>query len=89
MTREAQILQILTTTFQPTHLTVRNSSAGHRGHQGASAESHFDVTIVSETFSGMTRIARHRAVNTALKSLFDDGLHALAIVAKSPDEVVS
>ena len=87
MTREAQILQILTTTFQPTHLTVRNSSAGHRGHQGASSESHFDVTIISEAFGGMARIARHRAVNAALKPLFDDGLHALAIVAKSPDEL--
>lgn len=85
-TRETRILSLLTTTFQPLHLTVRNSSAGHRGHQGASAESHFDVHIVSETFSGMSRIARHRAVNAALKMLFEEGLHALSIVALSPEE---
>jgi BolA protein len=84
--RESCILALLTTTFQPLHLTVRNSSAGHRGHQGASAESHFDVHIVSDTFTGMSRIARHRAVNAALKSLFDEGLHALTIVAMSPEE---
>jgi len=89
MTREAQILQLLTTEFQPNHLTVRNSSAGHRGHQGASAESHFDVTIVSDTFTGMSRIARHRAVNAALKPLFDDGLHALVIVARAPEEAAA
>jgi BolA protein len=88
-TRESRILTLLTTHFHPLHLTVRNSSAGHRGHQGASAESHFDVHIVSEAFVGMSRIARHRAVNSALKPLFEEGLHALSIVALSPQEASS
>jgi BolA protein len=87
MNRETRISELLTATFQPIKLSIRNSSAGHRGHQGASAESHFDVHIVSNTFTGMSRIARHRAVNAALKALFEDGLHALSIVALSPEEV--
>jgi BolA family transcriptional regulator, general stress-responsive regulator len=85
MNREERITEQLTAAFHPLQLTVTNSSAGHKGHQGASAESHFDVHIVSESFVGMSRIAKHRAVNAALKNLFDEGLHALSIVAIAPE----
>lgn len=85
-TREAKLRHLLETTFSPTHLVIHNTSEGHRGHRHASGESHFDVKIVSEQFSGMSRIARHRAINAAAQPLFDEGLHALAIRAQSPEE---
>jgi stress-induced morphogen len=46
--------------------------------------SHFRVTIVSERFTGLARVARHRLVYDALRSLIPQGMHALAIEARSP-----
>jgi len=72
--------------FAPVTLTVVDDSAKHAGHAGARAggESHFTVHIVSETFVGLSRVARHRAVYEVLQPMFDAGLHALVIDAKAP-----
>ena len=85
----AQIHTALENAFAPTHLQVIDDSARHAGHAGARAggESHFTVVIVSEAFAGMSRVARHRAVYAPLQPLFDAGLHALAIDAKTPAEL--
>lgn len=75
-------------TFAPAALEVIDDSAKHAGHAGArpQGESHFTVRITSERFEGLSRVARHRAVYEVLKPLFDQGLHALAIDARSPAE---
>ncbi|TNY21791.1 bola-like protein-domain-containing protein [Rhodotorula diobovata] len=79
--------------LQPTTLDITNDSSKHRHHApmkaigGGDGETHFTVSVVSERFEGMRVIQRHRLVNDALKPLFDAGLHALAIRAKSPKEV--
>lgn len=84
----ASIHQLLEARFQPTVLQVVDDSAKHAGHAGAreGGQSHFTVTVVSESFTGLSRVERHRAVYDALKPVFDGGLHALVIVAKTPGE---
>jgi BolA-like protein 1 len=50
------------------------------------SESHFKVFVVSEKFEGMSVLARHRAVNDAVRNK-DTGelpVHALSIQAKTP-----
>lgn len=77
--------------FQPERLAVINESHHHAGHQPditGEGETHMRVRIVSEHFSGMTRLARHRAVNDLLKPELDAGLHALAIETAAPGEPV-
>jgi len=71
--------------FQPTHLEVRDDSEMHRGHAGyrEGGESHFTVTIRSEAFAGMSRLARHRAVHQALGPEIVGRLHALALKIES------
>jgi BolA family transcriptional regulator, general stress-responsive regulator len=75
--------------FSPALLEVVNQSASHKGHAGddGSAETHFDVTIVSENFAGMSRPARHRAVYALLDEEFKTGLHALALRLLTPSEM--
>jgi BolA family transcriptional regulator, general stress-responsive regulator len=87
-TRKDRIEDTLTRTFAPQRLVVIDESHQHAGHQGmdGAAGTHIRVRIVTETFAGMTRIARHRAVTDALKSEIDDGLHALAIEPAAPGE---
>lgn len=70
--------------LEPTHLEIINESHMHSGPPNR--ETHFRVVIVAAAFTSMNRVARHRAVQGPLKPLFNEGLHALAIEALSPQE---
>lgn len=90
MSVQTEIERLLEAAFQPERLAVINESDKHAGHRPAEEgnETHMRVRIVSPGFSGMTRVARHRAINDVLKPAFDEGLHALAIEAAAPGEPV-
>jgi len=72
--------------LQPVSLHVRDDSAAHAGHAGAREGGHYSVTLVSERFAGLARVARHRLVYDALGPLMREGIHALAIDARTPEE---
>lgn len=75
----------LTSIFQPTYLQVINES--HRHNVPKNSETHFKVVIVSETFmTTKNLIERHRMVNAALKEQLAGPVHALSIVAKTPQQ---
>jgi BolA protein len=51
------------------------------------AETHFKVVVVSPKFERINSpVYRHRMIHECLQKEFDDGLHALSIVAKSPSQ---
>jgi BolA protein len=85
-----QIEDRLTQALTPAVLKVTDDSALHAGHseQARAGESHFTVEIVSEAFTGQSRVQRHRLVNQALGDLLKAQVHALAIKAKAPEEAV-
>ena len=57
----ARIEQILTERFRPQQFELRDDSALHVGHPGAtSGGGHYHVRIVSAEFEGKTRLERHR-----------------------------
>lgn len=72
--------------LEPSTLNVDDDSHLHAGHAGAREGRHFTVHIRSSRFQGLGRVARHRLVYDSLGPLSAQGIHALAIVAKSPDE---
>lgn len=78
----------LTTLLTPAYLAISDDSQRHEGHGGwrEGGETHYSIDIVSEMFSGKSRVERHRLVNDALEDAFRDGLHALAIKARAPSE---
>lgn len=65
-----------------TEVEVRDDSHLHAGHAGAREGRHFSVRVVSGRFNGLSRVARHRLVYDALRSLIPQGIHALAIDAR-------
>ena len=69
-----------------TALEVQDDSHLHAGHAGAREGRHFTVQVTSPVFNGLTRVARHRLVYHALRTLIPLGIHALAIDAKAPGE---
>jgi BolA protein len=74
--------------LQPALLIITDDSAKHAGHAGAreGGESHFTVEIVSSAFEGKSRVARQRMVYDLLREEIAQGLHALALVTKTPAE---
>ncbi len=75
-----EITERLTRAFSPTELAVVNESSKHAGHGGddGSGESHFAIRIRAEDLAAMTRVARHRAVQSALGDL-NQRVHAIAL----------
>ena len=80
---EARLRQALA----PLTVTVQDDSAQHAGHAGAREGGHYSVTLVSARFTGLNRVARHRLVYHSMAELMQQGIHALAIDARAPDEV--
>jgi BolA protein len=87
--RAERIRSTLQARFAPVALEVADDSAKHAGHAGArpEGETHYSVLLVSPAFQGMNRVARSRAVHAALEGEFANGLHALALTLRAPEEV--
>lgn len=73
----------LSSAFKIQHLDVINESHMHNVAPGS--ESHFKVTIVSDSFADLMLIKRHRLVNTALEKEIQQ-IHALALHTMTPQE---
>ncbi|KAL3161239.1 hypothetical protein ABBQ38_009604 [Trebouxia sp. C0009 RCD-2024] len=87
----ASIHKKLTEALKPSMLNVRNDSHKHAGHSGnpsgaPDAETHFDVQVVSEAFSGKRLVQRHKMVYSILDHELKTGVHALALKTKTPEE---
>lgn len=81
MSVKDEIHERLSATFDPSELVVVDDSESHRGHAGyqEGGESHFNVRIRAQAFEKMSRIARHRAVHSALGKELVGRIHALAL----------
>lgn len=81
------IRERLTAALAPEHLEIIDESAKHAGHEGArTGGGHFQVTVVSASFSGKSLLERHRLVYAALGDAMQSEIHALSIKALAPDE---
>ena len=89
----AAIRDKLTAAFGPVALEVRDESASHAGHGGATredgsqGETHFHVRIVSAAFDGISRVQRQRLIYATLKDELAGPVHALSVSALTPSEV--
>jgi len=83
MSMQNTIEQKLSGEFKVEYLRVENES--HMHNVAPDSESHFKVTIVSDSFTDQMLIKRHRMVNKALQQEMQQ-IHALALHTLSPDE---
>jgi len=66
-------------------IEVVDESHLHAGHVGArEGGGHFRVTIVSECFAGLSRVASQRLVYRVLEAEMKGEIHALSITARAP-----
>ena len=86
--RVERIRALLTDALAPETIEVVDDSHKHAGHAGArGGQGHFSVDIVSAAFAGKLPLARHRLVYAALGDMLQTDIHALAIRARTPEEV--
>ena len=79
---------LLTAQFAPQKIVIEDQSELHAGHAGArpGGQTHYRLTLVSQAFDGLTRVARQRLIYHALREEFETGLHALSMDLKTPAE---
>ena len=84
----ADEIRTLLGTLNPEALDIVDESHRHAGHAGAAGGGgHFALTIVSQQFANLGPVQRHRLVHARLSALIPARIHALSIVARTPDEV--
>ena len=88
----ASIRDKLTSAFAPTLLEVKDESARHSGHAGATrgdgsqGETHFHVRLVSTAFEGVSRVERQRRIHAVLAEELAGPVHALSLALLTPAE---
>jgi BolA protein len=86
----AEKIRHLLAALEPIALEVVDDSARHAGHAGArDGGSHFQLRIVSKQFAGKSTVARHRMIYSALGDMMKHEIHALNILALTPDNLDS
>lgn len=90
MLTKERIEEILELTFKPSRLAVTDDSHKHAGHnpQAVFGGTHYSVEIVSSEFTGKKLVDRHRMIYAALAEGLKTHIHALAIKALAPEEIV-
>lgn len=74
--------------LDPVSIDIIDESHKHAGHAGArDGGGHYLLKIITPRFAGMTTMARHRMIYSALGEMMKRDIHALNIQAKTPDEV--
>jgi BolA protein len=78
----------LTEKLAPTRSDIVDDSHRHAGHSGArpEGETHFTVTVVSDAFAGLGRVARQRIVYQILAEELAGQVHALSLSTLTPAE---
>jgi BolA protein len=76
MTMEQVIREKLEQELAPQELIILNES---HMHAGPAANSHFNITLVSEQFEGKRPVARHQMVYKVLADELAGEVHALAM----------
>ena len=73
--------------FPEAAIQVEDASHLHVGHDGAAGGAgHFRVRVIDARFNGLQRIARHRLVYDAVSDWLPPRVHALNIIAMTPED---
>jgi BolA protein len=92
--RDDRIDEILRRAFNPLRLELVNESGKHSSHAkrmglDGGGETHYKITLVSNTFDGLSRLARSKEVHRVLANEFATGLHSLSLELLTPLEGLS
>jgi BolA protein len=85
--RPDRIREQLLRQLRDAHVEVIDDSHLHAGHAGArDGKGHFRVRVISPDFAGLRPLQRHQLVYRTLQEMMQTDIHALNIVALTPEE---
>lgn len=85
--RVARIRAHLDAALHPIDIEITDDSHMHAGHAGTrDGKGHYSVRVVAACFTGLRPMARHQLIYRAVAEMMHTDIHALSIVAISPDE---
>ena len=76
----------LLTELNPSRVTLENQSHQHAGHGPEHQWSHYKILIVSDFFTSLSRVQRHKSIYRLLAPCLTLGLHALSLETLTPQE---
>jgi BolA protein len=78
----------LTAALNPFAMEIVDESHKHAGHAGAKpgGNTHFHISMISDAFTPLSRVERHRLVHDILKEELESTIHALSLNLRSPKE---
>lgn len=83
MDKIAEQIEAKVEEFAPLHFELQNES---HMHSGPATDSHYKLTIVSDSFNGLRQVARHQLVYRVLAEELAGPVHALALHTFAADE---
>ncbi|MFI4956348.1 MAG: BolA family protein [Gammaproteobacteria bacterium] len=81
-----ELRDLISTHVKITDIDVIDQSAAHAGHSSNKGGGYFDVHVVSPDFQGLSRVARHQKIYTLVSGKIGGEIHALSIIALTPEE---
>lgn len=84
MNRKQRIEDALRDRLNPVYMDIVDETYMHS--VPPNSESHFKVLVVSDAFTDIAMLERHRCLNELLGDEFKAGLHALTMHTWTPDE---
>lgn len=89
-TRSERIQSLLQAGLAQAQVQVVDDSHLHIGHAGArDGKGHFRVHVISPAFAGLRILQRHQLVYGVLEDMMTTEIHALNIVAQTPEEAAA
>ena len=86
-TRAQRIVSELQRELHTDRVELIDDSHLHAGHAGArDGRGHFRVRVISPDFAGLRPLQRHQLVYRSLGELMQTDIHALSIIALTPEE---
>lgn len=88
MTMDEIIKEKILAGLNPSHMELVNESRHHQGHAGddGTGETHYNLLVVSDCFSGLSRVQRQRLVYGVLKEPIIKGIHAISLKCMTDQE---
>lgn len=81
-------MRVRLSVLEPVSLVITDESHKHAGHAGArDGGGHYVLNITSAQFVGKNTVARHRMIYSALGEMMKREIHALTLLAHTPDEI--
>ena len=87
MSTLAELLESRLAPLAASIIEISDDSSKHAGHAGNNGGGHLSAKIVSKSFSGLSTVARHRAVYSLVSDLMPHTIHALSLTVKTPEEL--